>query len=120
MTFLKFAVASLANQFSHRPVSEEKVDDRPATSVELTTTRGQPSQFGYLMALEGEGNSEEPVYGPKLYQYDLYNGQCKEHFLGDGTRGAEPVYAPVPGSDAENDGWVMVWCTTRPIINRNY
>ena len=89
-------------------VNEEKVDDRPGDFGRVNDNFvGQPSQFGYLMALEGEGNSEEPVYGPKLYQYDLYNGQCKEHFLGDGTRGAEPVYAPVPGSDAENDGWVM-------------
>ena len=89
-------------------MSEEKVDDRPGDFGRVNDNLvGKPSQFGYLMALEGEGNSEEPVYGPKLYQYDLYNGQCKEHFLGDGTRGAEPVYAPVPGSDAENDGWVM-------------
>ena len=70
----------------------EKVDDRPGDFGRVNDNLvGKPSQFGYLMALEGEGNSEEPVYGPKLYQYDLYNGQCKEHFLGDGTRGAEPV-----------------------------
>ena len=59
------------------------------------------------MALDGEGNSEEPIYGPKLYQYDLASGHCNEHLLGDGTRGAEPVYAQVPSSEAENDGWVL-------------
>ena len=59
------------------------------------------------MALDGEGNSEKPSYGPKLYQYDLISGHCNEHDLGAGTRGAEPVYTPVPSSKAENDGWVM-------------
>jgi carotenoid cleavage dioxygenase len=59
------------------------------------------------MSLDGEGNSEEPVYGPKLYQYDLQSGTCAEHNLGKGTRGAEPVFVPAASGSGEDEGWVM-------------
>jgi carotenoid cleavage dioxygenase len=59
------------------------------------------------MSLDGEGNSEEPVYGPKLYQYDLQSGICAEHNLGEGTRGAEPVFVPAASGSGEDEGWVM-------------
>ena len=61
---------------------------------------------GYLMSLDGEGNSEEPVYGPSLYKYDLTSGACKEHYLGQDVRGAEPVCA-VCGDNGEDADWIM-------------
>jgi carotenoid cleavage dioxygenase len=59
------------------------------------------------MALEGEGNSEEPVYGSRLLKYDLTTGTCVEHNLGEGVRGGEPVFAPRSPDAAEDDGWVL-------------
>ena len=89
-------------------VSEQPIDDRPADFGRVNDTMvGRESRFGYLMALDGEGNSEEPVYGPRLYQYDLHTGKCAEHDLGDGTRGAEPVFVPATNAKAEDEGWVL-------------
>ena len=89
-------------------VSEQPIDNRPADSGRVNDTMvGRESRFGYLMALDGEGNSEEPVYGPRLYQYDLHTGKCAEHDLGDGTRGAEPVFVPATNAKEEDEGWVL-------------
>ena len=59
------------------------------------------------MAMDGEGNSEEPVYGSSLWKYDLHTGACWEHHLGDAVRGGEPVFASDPNSDGEDEGWVI-------------
>ena len=89
-------------------VTEQPVDDRPADFGRVNDGLvGKESRYGYLMALDGEGNSEEPVYGPRLYQYDLTSGACAEHYLGEGTRGAEPVFVPAKNATSENEGWVM-------------
>jgi carotenoid cleavage dioxygenase len=87
-------------------VDEVQIDDRPG-DFGRTDDRlvGQDSRYGYLMGLGGEGNSEEPVYGDKLYKYDLRTGQCEEHFLGDNVRGAEPVFAA--GGPGEDEGWII-------------
>ncbi|MEZ5250154.1 MAG: carotenoid oxygenase family protein [Ilumatobacteraceae bacterium] len=68
-----------------RPGDFGRVDDRLV---------GLDARYGYLMAMAGEGVVEEPVYGSSLLKYDLRSGQCWEHRLGDGVRGAEPVFAP--------------------------
>lgn len=87
-------------------VTETAIDDRPG-DFGRTDDRlvGQDSRYGYLMALGGEGNSEEPVYGDKLYKYDLPAGTCEEHDLGKGIRGSEPVFAP--GGTGEDEGWIL-------------
>ena len=89
-------------------VSEQPIDDRPADFGRVNDTMvGRESRFGYLMALDGEGNSEEPLYGPRLYKYDLQTGDCAEHNLGEGTRGAEPVFVPATNAKEEDAGWVL-------------
>ena len=55
----------------------------------------------------GGGNAEEPVYGSSLYKYDLRTGTCQDHQLGDGVRGAEPVFAPASIDAGEDEGWVI-------------
>lgn len=93
---------------NHGSVTEQPIDDRPADFGRVNDTLvGKESRYGYLMALDGEGNSEEPVYGPKLYQYDLANGNCAEHYLGEGSRGAEPVFVPATNASSEDEGWVL-------------
>ena len=89
-------------------VTEELIDDRPGDFGRVDDRKvGLDAQYGYLMAMAGEGNVEEPVYGSALWKYDLRSGQCWEHQLGDGVRGAEPVFAPSSDDAGEDEGWVI-------------
>ena len=89
-------------------VTEEQIDDRPGDFGRIDDRMiGLDAKFGYLMAMAGEGNSEEPVYGSALWKYDLRTGACTEHQLGDGVRGAEPVFAPASPDAGEDEGWVI-------------
>jgi carotenoid cleavage dioxygenase len=89
-------------------VTEEQIDDRPGDFGRVDDRRvGQDARYGYLMAMAGEGNSEEPVYGSALWKYDLRSGECCEHQLGDGVRGAEPVFAAASPEAGEDEGWII-------------
>ncbi len=89
-------------------VTEQLIDDRPGDFGRVNErVVGLDAQYAYLMALAGEGNSAEPIYGSALWKYDLRTGACVEHQLGDGVRGAEPVFAPASHDGAEDDGWVI-------------
>ena len=53
-------------------VTEEQIDDRPGDFGRVNDRLvGLDARYGYLMSLDGEGNSEEPVYGSSLWKYDL-------------------------------------------------
>ena len=89
-------------------VTEQQIDDRPGDFGRVDDRMiGLDARYGYLMAMAGEGNSEEPVYGSAFWKYDLRDGTCKEHQLGDGVRGAEPVFAPAADDAGEDEGWVI-------------
>ena len=89
-------------------VTEEQIDDRPGDFGRVDDRRiGLDARYGYLMAMAGEGNAEEPVYGSALWKYDLTTGRCWEHQLGDGVRGGEPVFAPAGPHAGEDEGWAM-------------
>ncbi|HQZ33260.1 MAG TPA: carotenoid oxygenase family protein [Ilumatobacteraceae bacterium] len=89
-------------------VSEEEIDSRAGDFGRIDDRLiGLDAKYAYLMALAGEGNSEEPVYGSSLYKYDLRGGACIEHHLGEGVRGAEPVFVPASASAGEDEGWVL-------------
>jgi len=89
-------------------VREEQIDDRPGDFGRVDDRLvGLDARYGYLMAMAGEGVSEEPVYGSALWKYDLRSGQCWEHQLGAGVRGAEPVFAPASPDAGEDEGWVV-------------
>jgi len=89
-------------------VTEDAVDDRPGDFGRVDDRLvGLDARYGYLMAMAGEGNAEEPEYGTALWKYDLRSGQCWEHHLGDGVRGAEPVFAPASADAAEDEGWII-------------
>jgi len=89
-------------------VNEQQIDDRPGDFGRVDDRLvGLDARYGYLMAMAGEGNSEEPVYGSALWKYDLRTGTCWEHHLGDGVRGAEPVFAPAGPEAGEDEGWVI-------------
>jgi carotenoid cleavage dioxygenase-like enzyme len=89
-------------------VHEEMVDDRPGDFGRVDDRRvGLDARYAYLMAMAGEGISEEPVYGSALWKYDLRSGECWEHHLGDGVRGAEPVFVPASPDAGEDEGWVL-------------
>ncbi len=89
-------------------VTETQVDDRPGDFGRVDDRMiGLDARYGYLMAMAGEGNAEEPVYGSALWKYDLRTGTCVEHQLGDGVRGAEPVFAPASPDAGEDEGWII-------------
>jgi carotenoid cleavage dioxygenase-like enzyme len=89
-------------------VREEQIDDRPGDFGRVDDRLvGLDARYGYLMAMAGEGVAEEPVYGSALWKYDLRSGQCWEHQLGAGVRGAEPVFAPASPDAGEDEGWVI-------------
>lgn len=89
-------------------VTEEQIDDRPGDFGRVDDRLvGLDARYGYLMAMAGEGNAEEPVYGSALWKYDLRTGTCAEHQLGEGVRGAEPVFAPASPDAGEDEGWVI-------------
>ncbi len=89
-------------------VTEEQIDDRPGDFGRVDDRLvGLDARYGYLMAMAGEGNAEEPVYGSALWKYDLTTGTCSEHQLGDGVRGAEPVFAPASPDAGEDEGWII-------------
>jgi carotenoid cleavage dioxygenase len=89
-------------------VDEQLIDDRPGDFGRVDDRRvGLRATYAYLMALDGEGNAEEPVYGSRLLKYDLGTGACLEHNLGDGVRGGEPVFVPRSPDAEEDDGWVL-------------
>ncbi len=89
-------------------VREEQLDDRPGDFGRVDDRMvGLDARYGYLMAMAGEGVAEEPVYGSALWKYDLRSGECWEHQLGAGVRGAEPVFAPRSPDAPEGDGWVL-------------
>jgi len=90
-------------------VSEDQIDDRPGDFGRVNESRvGLKARFGYLLSLGGEGNSEEPIYGPQLFKYDLRDGSRATHELGANVRGGEPVF--VQGGAGEDEGWVMTIC----------
>jgi len=89
-------------------VTETQIDDRPGDFGRVDDRMiGLDARYGYLMAMGGEGNAEEPVYGSALWKYDLTSGACSEHQLGEGVRGAEPVFAPASPDAGEDEGWVI-------------
>ena len=89
-------------------VTEEEIDDRPGDFGRVAdSVVGLDANYGYLMAMAGEGNSEEPVYGSALWKYDLHTGKCWEHHLGEGVRGGEPAFAADPESNGEDEGWII-------------
>ena len=62
-----------------RTVTEQQIDDRPGDFGRIDDRLiGLNARWGYLMAMGGEGNSEEPVYGSALWKYDLRDGTCWE------------------------------------------
>jgi carotenoid cleavage dioxygenase-like enzyme len=92
-------------------VTEERIDDRAGDFGRVDNRRiGLDARYGYLMSLDGEGNAEEPVYGSELLKYDLHDGTCVEHHLGEGVRGAEPVFVADSASAGEDEGWIVCMC----------
>ncbi|HEX6425320.1 MAG TPA: carotenoid oxygenase family protein [Acidimicrobiales bacterium] len=83
-------------------VKTETLDDRgqefPRIDERLT---GRPYRYGYTAGF-GEGVE----HGPAI-KHDLANGRVEVHDYGPGRVTLEPLFVPRPGSDGEDDGWLM-------------
>lgn len=63
---------------------------------------GQPYRFGYCAS-----PSLDPAAGWPTLKHDLETGQRQEFDHGPGRAGGEAVFVPRPGSDSEDDGWLL-------------
>ena len=84
-------------------LSEEVIDERnqefPRCHPGLNS---KPYQFGY--ALRAEGKSF-----PSILKHDLKTGESTSFEFGAGRHGAEPIFVPRDGAEAEDDGFLMTF-----------
>ncbi|MEM7139747.1 MAG: carotenoid oxygenase family protein, partial [Actinomycetota bacterium] len=98
-------------------VTEEHLDDRKSDFARVDDRRvGLPTRFGYTMQL-GQ-TPDNPSMGNEVYKYDLTTGQPEIHAMGKVT-GGEPVFIPKPGSEVEDEGWVVLF-TYDPTDDRSH
>ena len=50
---------------------------------------------------------EDLTFGENLFKYHLESGKRIDHHLGNNVAGGEPVFAPKPGADKEDEGWIL-------------
>ena len=82
-------------------VSMAPVDDRPQEFPRIhPQLAGRPYRYGYT--LEGAGRGF-----PALLKHDLATGRSERLDLGPGRHGAEPVFVPRAGAQAEDDGYLL-------------
>jgi carotenoid cleavage dioxygenase len=88
-----------------RAVRSEPLDDRPAEFPRVRDrVVGLKHRYGYTA-----GGTQGPEdLGTSLYKYDLATGRRAVHDL-RGCQAGEPVFAACPGSDGEDEGWVMTF-----------
>ncbi|MDH3641178.1 MAG: carotenoid oxygenase family protein [Gammaproteobacteria bacterium] len=69
---------------------------------------GVRNQFTYAARIAGD-TLESGFDG--IVKYDLVNGSSMHYPYGPGRLGGEPIFAPKPGGENEDDGWVIgfVW-----------
>ncbi len=95
-----------------------------ATTTQLTDLRGdfpriderltgREHRFGYLATIiEPSGHDastpEEGAFD-SVTRIDLRDGTTASHTFGPGRICGEPVFAPDPGRDAEDGGWLLTW-----------
>ena len=86
-------------------VTETALDDRPGDFPRLNMHRsGLPNRYGYVAHGPWQG---EPVQFNAVVKYDLTTGTSTVHDYGRDAEAGEPVFAPDPDGQAEDDGWLL-------------
>jgi carotenoid cleavage dioxygenase len=65
---------------------------------------GRPYRYAYTVGLDVQQTSAQP-----LYRHDLQTGRVSQHDFGAHHTPSEAVFVPRPGSDAEDDGWLLAY-----------
>ncbi len=87
-------------------VKEERLDDATSDFPRVDDrTVGLPSRFGYAMGMDA--GAATLAFDRYLYKYELSTGNRQRHDLGDGVRGAEPVFAARSKDSVDDDGFVL-------------
>jgi carotenoid cleavage dioxygenase-like enzyme len=86
-------------------VTSDPLDDRGSDFPRVAdAVVGLKHRYGYLAGgFGGDG------LGSILYKHDLERGSRIENPLGAGEVAGEPVFAPLPGSDEEDAGWILTY-----------
>ena len=88
-------------------VQEEALDDTICDFPRLNETRvGRPLQYGYTTEYMVQ---EQIITMHSLIKYDLINEQREIHPFGPNRYGGEAVFVPRPGSEVEDDGWLLTY-----------
>lgn len=65
---------------------------------------GAPYRYSYAARIAGD-TLESGFDG--IIRYDMETGESSHYPYGEGRLGGEPIFAPKPGGQNENDGWVI-------------
>ena len=85
---------------------EQQLDDQPAEFPRMhPNLNGQFNQFGYSL---GTGSQQKPDFG-RIIKYDFTKNINEVYELGEGKRGAEPVFIPSENQKYEDEGYLMAY-----------
>ena len=85
---------------------EQQLDDQPAEFPRIhPNLNGQFNQFGYSL---GTGSQQKPDFG-RIIKYDFTKNINEVYELGEGKRGAEPVFIPSENQKYEDEGYLMAY-----------
>ena len=91
---------------SNGNASEQQLDDLPAEFPRMhPNLNGQFNQFGYSL---GTGSQQKPDFG-RIIKYDFAKNINEVYELGEGKRGAEPVFIPSENQKYEDEGYLMAY-----------
>ncbi len=91
---------------SNGNASEQQLDDLPAEFPRMhPNLNGQFNQFGYSL---GTGSQQKPDFG-RIIKYDFTKNINEVYELGEGKRGAEPVFIPSENQKYEDEGYLMAY-----------
>ena len=86
-------------------VTETQLDDRPGDFPRLNIHRsGMANRYGYIAHGPWE---TDIIQFNSVIKYDLQSGTSTVHDYGTNTEAGEPVFAPDPDGQAEDDGWLV-------------
>ncbi len=89
-------------------VSETRLDDKPSEFPQVDPRFvGRKTRYAFA-AVDATEHVPEPLFGG-LVKYDLETGDRQVYAFGDGRYGGEVGFAPKRGSEAEADGWLLVY-----------
>lgn len=90
-------------------VNEERISDRYQEFPRHNdSVGGQPYTWGYSAGVNRlDVDPTLEAFG-QTYKTNVNTGEVQVHDHGEGRGGAEPLFIPREGAEAEDDGWIMV------------